>query len=158
MKDMISRLDRAVRFATQDRFFEGLIVIVTLSSIGLGLLFLVVPNVLAAAEAFQVAFSWMAPQLWGAFFILSSLVLMLTAIPRRTRQDGMWPGFILGVTYLGIATAFLHGAWRGGVPTGILIYLMAGLICMWVVAGCALYVYDPKGSQGAQTRAVAHHP
>lgn len=149
------RVGRLIRYATQDKFFEGLVVILALFSFVLGLLFLFTNRTLDNSKAFDIAFDWIAPPFWAGGLIVGSILLAVMAIPHRTRQDAMWPGFLLGGIYSLLGLAFIRGSFVGGIPSGIVIYLFAAFICMWVVAGCAFY--EREEPHATPQNAMAYH-
>ena len=153
-----SRLTSLIRYATQDKFFEGLVLILSVFSFIMGLLFFFTPDSLDNSLGFDIAFDWASPVFWGGVLLVCAVLLPILAIPHRTRQDSMWVGFGIGVVYCGISAAFVAASPQGGIPSGIVIYLFAAFVAMWVVAGCAFFQYEEATPDAASQNTLANHP
>lgn len=141
VKNAKPSVSRMLRWLTQNKFFEGVVLILGIGSIGLGLTFLVTPEAYFMSPSFQFAFHTVSPVVWGLSYIISAAFLLLTALRPATRNQGMWPGSALVLTHLGMAICFLLSMGQGGVPSGVWVYLTLGVLSVWVVAGCAFISY-----------------
>lgn len=146
---------RLVRWSVQNKFFEGLVVIVSVVTMGLGTTFMFAAESYSGSAAFRTAFEMVHPAVWGIVMFGGSLGLLATALRKSTRFQGIWPGAGLIFTYIALAVAFLRSVPLGGVPSGVWIYMGFAFVYMWIIAACAFI--DEEVSNGtAPARSVAH--
>lgn len=150
-----STLGRALRWLVQDRFLEGVAIILAVVSAGIGSTFLTSPGQNANSRGFRAAMDFLDPAGWAVLFISASVVLILLVVRPKSRRDAMWPALALSVAHGGIALAFLATVGSGAVPTGAWAYSGFCALAALLTAACALTRED---HHAASPRRLADHP
>ncbi|MGB5930749.1 MAG: hypothetical protein WBH03_21380 [Cyclobacteriaceae bacterium] len=91
----------------QERYRETITVILSLGTIGLGLVMILDPAAFYK-DSFAVAVAWMPPPTWGCLFAFIAAALLATIAGGR--RDAYWPAMGLTFTYSAWSAAALKSA------------------------------------------------
>lgn len=148
---------RLIRWAVQNKFFEGLILIVSVGSVGLGTTFIFAASSFANSPSFREVFHLVNPAVLGTAMVLSSAGLAATALRDETRAWGVWPGAGMVFLYLLMSWGFLRSVPLGGVPSGVWTYCVFAFVYVWIVAGCAFIQKEEEDNDSPSEAGLAHN-
>lgn len=130
---MNKRISEVGHFMAQHRITELLLMVASVTSVGLGIVISAVPDRIAATPSFAVTAAWAPLPVWSAVFIILGT---LTAAFSLKRTLAFYAVLGVAIVNLLFSVTILVASLGGGIPTGVVAYMGLGFYALVTAFSC----------------------